>query len=138
MTSWLRLVSLVRFRPRVPFPEPELAVMVQVLPAPALTSVMAGEPRRPEFTKVQLLAVRLLTGAEKLICQDVLEVLVGLEPRRPSVTTVASGRSTGVTVGLAEPATDGSSVSTFAKFPPLVVPWLVMAWVFAGSLILTV
>ena len=95
-------------------------------------------PPRPPFTAAKFADVRPETGWSKTICQVAVAALRGLPLARFSETTVASGRSTGLVVGLAVPAKAGSSVRMEVKLLPLTVPWLLMSWVLAGSLTKTV
>lgn len=88
----------------------------------AVTLVIAGAPPSPLFARVKLLLVKPETASAKVTVQETEAVLVEDEAVRLMEVVVVSGRSTGVIVGSLPPPADGSSVSTFEKLLPLMVP----------------
>ncbi len=131
VTSWVKLVSLAKFKPNVPSPLPVLAVMFQVVeggPLVSVTLVMLAPLTPPACTRLKLLAVKLSTASAKTTCQVTVALLVGLPLARLSETTVVSGRSTRVMVGSLEPPRAVSSVRALEPLVALTVPW-VESWV---------
>jgi len=70
--------ALLWLRPRVPEPEPVLAVTVQVVPEP-VTFVIAGCPKSTG-TKLKAVAETPVTDSLKVTVQVTLTALVGLVP----------------------------------------------------------